>query len=149
MTLETRAVLQTLLDASDKEREEYGREGYYLLAMYLSQVGLKGKDFDNFILDLVKLFVSADRSCHAKELLYFEHVCNVFYEPKVFYELTNGGSAPNFVRHMLLWLYKLDKYALEYLLQFVAGLIASDDEITTNELKLYDTIMQIQIQKEE
>ena len=43
MTLEARAVLQTLLDTSDKDREEYGREGYYLLTMYLTQVGIKGE----------------------------------------------------------------------------------------------------------
>ena len=149
MTLETRAVLQNLLDASDEEKQEYGSEGYNLLTMYLSQVGIEGKDFDDFILEITKLFVSADRSCHIKELFYFEHVTNKTYAPKEFYNITNGGADPSFVRYMLLKLYKFDKYPLGYLLQYVAGLIASDEEISTKELKLYDTIMQIYEMKEE
>ena len=149
MTLEARAVLQTLLDTSDKDREEYGREGYYLLTMYLTQVGIKGKEFDDLIMNVTKLFVSADKSCHISELLYFEHVTNQIFEPKVFYNMTNGGADPSFVRHMLLRLFKLDRYPLEYLLRFIAGLITSDGEVTTNELKLYDTIMEMSFQKEE
>ena len=67
MTPEIRKSLQVLLDSSDAQKEDYGREGYFLLTMYLSQIGIKNKEFDDFILDVAKLVTSAGKESNERE----------------------------------------------------------------------------------
>jgi hypothetical protein len=149
MTPEIRKSLQVLLDSSDAQKEDYGREGYFLLTMYLSQVGIKNKEFDDFILDVAKLVTSAGKESNERERLYFAHVTNEVYREDVFREKMSGGMEPHFVRKIFHKIRQLDKYPIEYLLQFVAGLMACDDEIGTKELRLYDALLRIHDEKED
>ena len=149
MTPEIRKSLQVLLDSSDAQKEDYGREGYFLLTMYLSQVGIKNKEFDDFILDVAKLVTSAGKESNERERLYFAHVTNEVYREDVFREKMSGGMEPHFVWKIFHKIRQLDKYPIEYLLQFVAGLVACDDEISTKELRLYDALLRIHDEKED
>ena len=138
MTLEIRESLQALLDSSDEDKLEYGNDGYCDFIVYLSA---EEYNIDLIIRDITKLFVSADKKCGRSEYLYFNKVTNEKLATIDFYKMTNNGSDPKFQEDVFCFLATLPKGALEGALKYVAGLIACDDLITTNELKLYDRLI--------
>ena len=95
----------------------------------------------NFLTNVIKLFVSADRNCTELECKLFNDVMGTSLTYEQFYNLTNGGSDPEFVQAMDELIDALPDEAKVDVCTFGLTIIAADDTITGAEQALFEKIL--------
>ena len=95
----------------------------------------------NFLTDLIKLFVSADKNCTEEECRLFNDVIGTSLSYEQFYNLTNGGSDPEFIQYMDELVDSLPEEVKVDVCTFGLTIIAADDTITGAEQALFEKIL--------
>ena len=94
------------------------------------------KTITNFIVALLKVAISADRSLTQEEYDLFCDVTGESADPDEFYEITNGGSDPRFIKIVDDEIDHFTEEAKFACCTFVLCFVSSDGKITKDEEKL-------------
>ena len=141
MTDEIIQMIQQILDYSDEQKVDLGKESLGRFLNGLMQGGIEEKDLPQFIVAFTRLFVSADRKCSQKEFEFFTNVTGIKMSYQDFYEMSNGGASPEYVKGLLEWVSKLNKDDRIALILYGVALLSSDNVVEQKELVLIDQIL--------
>ena len=134
-------MLQNLLDASPAEKVGYAVEALTEFANGLHAKGLDESEIKKQIEDVTKLFVSADLDCVGDEYSFYKAVTGFELSPEEFYDVTNGGRDPNFMKECFGFLSTLDQRTKVAACLYGFSVLSCDDKITADECKLVDIIL--------
>lgn len=100
MNEQLRELYNEYLNHSDAERVQTAQAATAVVAKFLNEAGLSNEQSFAFFMNIVRLFVSADRNCSEEEADLFNKILdtNVSYED--FFNATNGGASPEFIKAM-------------------------------------------------
>lgn len=90
----------------------------------------------NFVVGLLKVAISADRSLTQEEYDLFCDVTGNYVDPDEFYEITNGGSDPRVIKAVDEEVDHFTDEAKFACCTFVLCFVSSDGKITKDEEKL-------------
>ena len=101
MDAKLKGMLQKVVNMSHAERVNWGRSTVDDILAGMRRVGITGDDYANFIMWVIKLFVSADKVCSQEE---YDLICDIYdlnMSSQDFFDMTNRGADPTFVRDMI------------------------------------------------
>ena len=129
--------MQMVVDASDEQRIALGKQALGDAIKIFIKYGLTQDQTLIFVKDLIKLFVGADGTCSKRELDLFNAITGIPLREEEFYELTNGGSDPEFVQAIDDVIDCLSVSEKAPICLFGLTILASDDELTPEEQELF------------
>lgn len=135
-------IMQDLLDSSDEERLGLAADSLKTIYSELEKCGLDSKDSASFILNSIKLFVSADKECSEEEYQFIKKLYDLKMSYDDFYDLTNHGSDPYFVEKFDEL---VDAFTVEgktALCMFGLCILSCDGTLTVDEQKLFARILE-------
>lgn len=129
------------LNHSNEERIQVAQAACGVLVQFLKEAGLDEEQSFAFFMNVVRLFVSADRSCSEEEADLFNEIlgANVSYED--FFNATNGGANPEFIKAMDELIDSMPEDPK--IATCVLGLtfLAADGELTQAEVDVFERIL--------
>ena len=144
MNEELRNIYQTYLDAPAADRIEIAKQSFGVVAHFCQEQGLSDEDGLNFILNCIRLFVSADRKCSETEYRLFLDMTGMSedqFTVENFYEMTNGGSDPEFINALDEVIDSMDDDAKLALCQLGLAFLSSDGQLTSTEIAIFEKIL--------
>lgn len=142
MSEEKLQTLYEIVKLPNEEKLQFGKNALRLLNMGLKEGGIPEEDLPSISIMFAKLFVSADRNCAREECDFFNEVTGADYPYEKFFELTNGGSDPEFIEEAFQLIDLLDDIDRENLVYFGTCLLSCDKSFKVSEFKLLDRIME-------
>lgn len=141
MNEQLKSLYNEYLNHSDAERIEIAQSATAVLAKFLKEAELDEKQSFSFFLNVVRLFVSADRNCSTKEADLFNKILRTDISYEDFFEATNGGANPEFVKAMDEIIDSMPEEPK--LATCVLGLtfLAADGELTPAEVEVFERIL--------
>lgn len=133
--------IQNFLNQSEEVRLQQAVDATKEIGVYLSSCGFNEKEALNFYLNIIRLFVSADCNCGETEYLLFKKILCVEIPYETFFEMTNGGSTPQFADAMDEI---IDQMKQEIKLKVVVlglAILSSDGIVKTEERELLKKIL--------
>ena len=143
MTEELDKLLTDIVNMDDFEKVEIGRKG--LRAIYIQlheEEDYSRQEAAEFVVDLTKLFVSADKKTASLEYEFFTKVTNVDITNDEFFSATNYGSNTKFVDAMMARIFNFEEKTRKAIALYAIALCASDDCISEEEVDLIEQIME-------
>ena len=143
MTEELDKMLTDIVNMDDFEKVEIGRKG--LRAIYIQlheEEDYSRQEAAEFVIDLTKLFVSADKKTANKEYEFFTKVTNADITNDEFFAATNYGSNTKFVDAMMARIFNFEEKTRKAITLYAIALCASDDCISEEEVDLIEQIME-------
>ena len=142
MNAKLQDIYSNYLNQSEEERITVAQKATAAIAGFFSESGLTQKESLNFYINIVRLFVSADRRCSQQEVNLFNKILGADYSYEDFFNLTNGGSNPEFVKAMddiIDTMPEEPKIAV-----CVLGLtfLAADGELKESEIDIFERILE-------
>ena len=141
MKQEIKNVLESISGLSNEEKVQLGCESVARFLQGLVKGGIKKEDAPNCLIALTKLFVSADQSCNGDEYSYFRAVTGLNLTPDQFFELTNGGRDPEFMKACFEFLNILNSDDRIAAIIYGCCLLSCDDNVNLKELDLLNQII--------
>ena len=138
-----RDFLNHTVNLSPKEKVLIAGEALNQYIEYLKSDGVKDERIADTILLMTKLFISADVSLVKDEYDFFKAVTGLEIDAKKFYEMTNGGSDPEFVEKMLGFIKSMPDKPREAAVKYGVMVMACDDNIDFNESDLIKRLLAI------
>jgi len=123
-------VFETFLGLSHGERVEYGKASAGAIIQYCKQEGLDDEQTLGFFCGLVKLFVSADRSCSRAEYDLFIDITGFDLDTDKFFEMTNGGANSDFVSAIFDVIHAMDSDAKDAVVVFGLCICSADRDVS-------------------
>ena len=139
--MEFRELYQQYVNQSHEQRVSVAQRAAGNVLMALKDANVEDEITFNFLTDLIKLFVSADKNCSEEECQLFNDVMGTSLSYEQFYNLTNGGSDPAFVQTMDEIIDSLPDDVKVDVCTFGLTIIAADDTITGAEQSLFEKIL--------
>ena len=139
--MEFRELYQQYVNQSHAQRVDIAQRAAGNVLVALKEGGVEDDITFNFLTDLIKLFVSADKNCTEAECQLFNDVMGTSLSYEQFYNLTNGGSDPAFVQTMDEIIDSLPDDVKVDVCTFGLTIIAADDTITGAEQSLFEKIL--------
>ena len=139
--MEFRELYQKYVNQSHEERVNVAQRAAANVLGALKDGGIDDEITFNFLTNVIKLFVSADRNCTEAECRLFNDVMGTSLSYEQFYNLTNGGSDPEFVKAMDELIDSLPDDSKVDVCTFGLTIIAADDTITGAEQALFERIL--------
>lgn len=134
-------VLKDTVSSSFASKVATGREALAHLINGLREGKLNDDQIASCLHAFTRLFVSADKNCSEKEYEFFKEVVGSSISYDDFYEMTNGGSAPDFVNATFEFISILNREDRISLIIFGACLVSADGVVTYPEANLVDRIL--------
>lgn len=131
-----KSMLQEILDMNHAEKVNLGRECVDQILSGMKEVGITGDDYSNFIIWIIKLFVSADKACSQEE---YDLICDIYdmnISSQDFFDMTNGGADPDFINGLDEMIDSLDSKTKSAICMFGTLIMASDGTLTVAEQQL-------------
>lgn len=141
MTEELDKMLTDIVNMEDEEKVEIGKQG--LKGIYIQlheEEDYSREEAADFVIDLTKLFVSADRKTASKEYEFFKNVTNANITNDEFFVATNHGSNEKFVKAMFDRISSFGRNTRKAILLYAMALCSSDDHIIGEEIDLIEKI---------
>lgn len=138
-----RQTLQEIVNMSDEDKVNLGKDALSRFVKGLMEGGIEKKDISDYIIALTKLFVSSDRKCSAEEYSFFRAVTGLELSSEDFYNMTNGGSDPDFIKASFKFLSILTPEDRTAAIVYGSALISCDDSVNIQEFALIDTILSL------
>ena len=138
-----RTMLKKVVDATPEQRINMGKENLHSLMLGLKDYGFSEKEITVIVMNLTRLFVSADLSCSEPEYVFFCAVTGAKVTREYFFEMTNNGRDPKFVEDTLDFLgqfYEKEKIAA---LMYGVALMCSDRKVHLDEETLVEAILDL------
>ena len=136
-----RDVYQQYVNHSHAQRVSVAQKAAANVLGALKDGGIDDDVTFNFLTNLIKLFVSADRNCTEGECRLFNDVMGTSLTFEQFYNLTNGGSDPAFIQMMDELIDTLPDDIKVDVCTFGLTILAADDTITGAEQALFEKIL--------
>ena len=95
--------LRNVLNLEPQKKVELAHSALAAFIDGLKKAGRSDEEISAAIMNLTKLFVSADRTFVADEYSFFRAVTGIDVDVETFYNVTNGGSAQDFVEEPRNW----------------------------------------------
>ena len=141
MTDEFKQTLQEIVNLSDEQKYELGKDSLNRFLNGLVKGGIAKDKLQDIIFAFVKFFVSADRSCTTGEYNFFRAVTGIDISTDDFFNLTNGGAAEDYQKAAYEFASILNHEDKVALAVFGAALLSSDDTITMEEAEMLDRLL--------
>lgn len=139
--MEFRELYQQYVDHSHEQRVAVAQKAAANVLSALEQGGVEDEVKFSFLTNVIKLFVSADKNCTELECKLFNDVLGTSLTYEQFYNLTNGGSDPQFIQAMDEIIDSLPDEVKVDVCTFGLTIIAADDTITGAEQALFEKIL--------
>lgn len=141
MNPQLKEVYDTYKNHSDSERIQAARNAAGYLVSYEKGLGKEDKDVLVFLLQIVRLFVSADRTCSEEEAKLFNDITGWTISYDEFFDFTNGGASSDFVSYMDAEIDAMEEEAKLAVCVLGLTFLASDGEIEPSEMALFEKIL--------
>ena len=141
MNDEVRNMCQEILNMDENERLDIGRESLSRMVNGLKGLGLNGEETTNLILNLTKLFVSADARCSEEEYQFFVTVTGINISRDEFFEMTNYGKDADFVNGLVELMRNADPDTRTATVLFGVALMSHNGQLSSDELRLIDSLL--------
>ena len=133
--------LENIVNLEDEQKEEIGRTALKDIYKRLHErEDCSREECAQWVIDITKLFVSADKKTAIKEYEFFKNVTGIDLTSDEFYNATNHGSDEEFVRKMIIRFKDLYKETRQAILVYAAALTSSDDSIIGGEIDLFEQL---------
>ena len=134
-------VFEQFLALSHGERVQAGKRAASEILGYCQSQGLNDKDSLAFFCSVTRLFVSVDRSCEQGEYDLFVDVTGFEISPQEFFELTNHGADPEFVKAMRELIASMSEEARTAVAVFGACICSADGDVNSEERRMIASIL--------
>ena len=142
MSDELRNLYVQFVNHSEEERVALARDAAGAVFSFLATTSLSKEEQLDFFVKCVALFVSADRLCSESEYKLFKAIFDdVDFTYEEFFNLTNGGADPNFVEALDELIDSMPAEAKTALCVLGLTFLASDDNLTPDEPRLFEKII--------
>ena len=135
------------LEPQEKVNLAQGALGEFISG--LKKAGRSDEEISSAIMNLTKLFISADRKFTADEYSFFRAVTGIDVDPETFYNLTNGGAAQDFVEASFAFFRSLDKETRDAGFMYGVAVMSCDDNIDFSESDLIKEIISLSMEEDE
>ena len=133
--------LENIVNLEDEQKEEIGRTALKDIYKRLHErEDCSREECAQWVIDITKLFVSADKKTAIKEYEFFKNVTGINLTNDEFYNATNHGSDKDFVNKMILRINDLYPETRQAILVYAAALTSSDDSIVGGEIDLFEEL---------
>lgn len=139
--MEFRELYQQYVNHSHEQRVAVAQKAAANVLAALDQGGIEDEVKFSFLTNVIKLFVSADKNCTELECRLFNDVLGTSLTYEQFYNLTNGGSDPQFIQAMDELIDALPDEVKVDVCTFGLTIIAADDTITGSEQAIFERIL--------
>lgn len=133
-------LMSQVLNLSVKDRIELGKQTLKDTMTVLSNHGVASNDTAYYIVNLIKLFVSADKICSQEEYDIVRAITEVNFTKERFIKLTKGGYDKEFVNKVYAVIDKLNLDEKKAICLFGLSILASDEMLTKEEQDLFDRL---------
>ena len=141
MNEQLRELYNEYLNHSDAERVQTAQAATAVVAKFLNEAGLSNEQSFAFFMNIVRLFVSADRNCSEEEADLFNAVMGTSLSFEQFYNLTNGGADPEFVAFMDELIDSLPEEVKVDVCTFGLTILCADGNLTGAEQAFFEKIL--------
>ncbi|MCR4911770.1 MAG: hypothetical protein K5925_04535 [Bacilli bacterium] len=142
MNAKLQDIYSNYLNQTEEERIAVAQKATAAIAGFFSESGLTQKESLNFYINIVRLFVSADRRCSQQEVNLFNKILGVDYSYEDFFNLTNGGSNPEFVKAMDDIIDTMPEEPKIAVCVLGLTLLAADGELKESEIDIFERILE-------
>lgn len=139
--MEFRELYQQYANQSHEQRVDIAQKAAANVLVALKDGGVDDDTTFAFLTNVIKLFVSADKNCTELECKLFNDVIGTSLTYEQFYNLTNGGSDPEFIKMMDDLIDSLPEEVKVDVCTFGLTIVAADDTITGAEQALFEKIL--------
>lgn len=115
----------------------------------LEKAGHDDKEITNAVMNLTKLFISADQQFNESEYSYWRAVTGVDISPEDLYNITNGGKNEEFVQASMEFFKSLDEETRASAFMFGVAMLACDRNFDVEESELIQQILMLNAEKED
>ena len=126
---------------NEEERKNELTLATKIVSDYLYACDLDEKECLSFFLNIVRLFVSADRKCGREEYELFKQIINVEIDYDSFFEFTNAGASNRFVKEMDEIIDRFDAKTKNAVCVIGLSIICSDGIVHDSERKLLQLVL--------
>ena len=140
--------LRNVLNLEPQKKVELAHDALSAFIDGLRKAGRSDEEISTAIMNLTKLFISADRSFVADEYSFFRAVTGIDVDVETFYNVTNGGAAQDFVEESFKFFRSLDKDTRDAGFMYGVAVMSCDDNIDFNESSLIQEILRISYEEE-
>ena len=123
------------------QRVEIARTAAGRILAALEQNGIEDEIKFSFLIDIVKLFVSADKKCSESECELFNDVIGTSLSYEQFFHLTNGGADPHFIAGIDNIIDSLSGDIKAEICFFGLTILCADDTFTQEEREIFEKII--------
>ena len=141
MNNEIRKMCQEILNMDEEERLGLGSESLRKMINGLKGLELNGEEITNLILNLTKLFVSADGRCSQEEYEFFVKVTGIKLSTDEFFDMTNYGKDEEFANGLVELMRAADLDTRTATVLFGIALMSHNGQLSSDELKLIDSLL--------
>lgn len=138
-----RDFLNRTVNLSPKDKVTIASEALNQFIKCLKSDGIDEEKIADSIILMTKLFISADVSLVKDEYDFFKAVTGLDIDAKKFYDITNGGSDPEFVEKMLDFIKSMPDEPRGAAVKYGVMMMACDDNIDFNESDLIKRLLEI------
>ena len=136
-----RDFLSRTVNLKPEEKVAIAKGALNKLIEFFQYANIQDEHAIGFMLDLTKLFISADVKLAQDEYDFFVAVTDVDIEPQKFYDITNGGADQEFVNKMLDLIESLPNDAREAAVTYGIMVMACDETIDYAESELIQRLI--------
>lgn len=141
MNDEVKKMCQEILNMDENERLGLGNEALRRMHNGFKELGLNNSEATNLILNLTKLFVSADARCSEEEYKFFVKVTGIEISRDEFFEMTNYGKDADFANGLIELMSNADNDTRTAAVLYGIALMSHNGQLTSDELKLIDSLL--------
>lgn len=149
MTEDMRQVLDEIIKAGPQDKVRLAASCLDTIMDNLKKSGVPESNRNTAVLNLTKLFVSADSNCSPHEWSFFKAVTGIEISYEDFYNLTNGGRDPKFIQEAIEFLGSLDDETRDAAITFGIAMLASDLTYAESEIEIIEKMLSVEGSKTE
>ncbi len=146
MTEQLKQALQAIVNLSDEQKVELGKDNLNKFLNGLARRGIPKDQLPDILFNFVKFFVSADGKTTQGEYEFFVNVTNIRVSPQEFADFAQSGDLEALYKSAYEFAAMLIPEDKEALALFGAALLSADDTITNEEANMIDRLINAQEQ---
>lgn len=142
MSASVKEMMKNILNLSQKEKLSLGKSSMLKIKTMLRKRGIEDEHkVNNFINNLIKLFVSADNECTKSECSYINSLLGKNYNYDDYIKMTKNGSDSEFVEKFDKLIDSLDPEEKNQICIFGLCILVSDNVLDVEEQQLFIKIL--------